>query len=385
MTRRTGGLRVLWVSNDLPPRAGGIEQFVGNLLMRVHPTTTVVVGPAREDAAGHDQRVPYEVVRADGAVLPTPGVLRLVRRVAARHDPEVVVLGATWPLGELGGALRRGPGVPVVGLSHGLEAGLCRARLGSLVRRATRHLSAVTAVSRWSRSRLQGYVPPDRLVRLSPGVDVARFHPGADRDRMRRRWDVPEDAAVLGCVSRLVARKGQDVLLRVWPRLAARHPGAWLVLVGTGPLEDRLRRRAAVLERVRVVGEVSWEDLPGAHAALDVFALPCRTRWWGLDVEGLGIVCLEAQASGVPVVVGSSGGAPETVVEGTTGTVVEGRRPAEVARAIERLLADPGLRRRQGAAGRRHVEERWTWERAAGDLRRLLAEVVDRDPGRGGR
>lgn len=385
MTRRTGGLRVLWISNDLPPRAGGIEQFVGNLLMRVHPTTTVVVGPAREDAARHDERVPYEVVRADGAVLPTPGVLRLVRRVAARHDPEVVVLGATWPLGELGGALRRGPGVPVVGLSHGLEAGLCGARLGSLVRRATRHLSAVTAVSRWSRSRLQGYVPRDRLVRLSPGVDVDRFHPGADRDRMRRRWDVPEDAAVLGCVSRLVARKGQDVLLRVWPRLAARHPGAWLVLVGTGPLEDRLRRRAAVLERVRVVGEVSWEDLPGAHAALDVFALPCRTRWWGLDVEGLGIVCLEAQASGVPVVVGSSGGAPETVVGGTTGTVVEGRRPAEVARAIERLLADPGLRRRQGAAGRRHVEERWTWDRAAEDLRRLLAEVVDRDPGRGGR
>lgn len=374
-----GALRVLWVTNDLPPRAGGIEQFVGNLLTRVHPTTTVVVGPAREDAARHDERVAYEVVRADGAVLPTPGVLGLVRRVAARHDPDVVVLGATWPLGELAGALRRRPGVPVVGLSHGLEAGLCRVRLGRLVRRASRHLSAVTAVSRWSRSRLEEHVPPGRLVRLSPGVDVTRFRPGAEGGRMRRRWGVPADAPVLGCVSRLVARKGQDVLLRIWPSLAGRHPGAWLVLVGTGPLEARLRRRATVLERVVVAGEVPWEDLPAAHAALDVFALPCRTRWWGLDVEGLGIVCLEAQASGVPVVVGSSGGAPETVVEGTTGTVVEGRRLAEVARAADRLLVDPGLRRRWGRAGRRHVEERWTWDRAAEDLRRLLARVVARD------
>lgn len=373
-----GGLRVLWLTNDLPPRAGGIEQFVANLLDRVHPSSTVVVGPGREDAAGHDARRRWRVRRAPGTVLPTPSVLRLTRRVARRHSPDVLVLGASWPLGHLGRWLARDPGVPVVALSHGLEAGMCTVGLGPLIRLATRHLDVVTTISDFTAGRLDGHLAAGRTERIPPGVDVERFRPDVDGTPVRRRLGIPSGAPLVGCVSRLVRRKGQDTLLRVWPRIAARHPQARLVLVGAGPLAERLRRTAAGLDRVVVAGGIPWEHLPAVYASLDVFAMPCRTRLAGMDVEGLGIVYLEAQAAGVPVVAGSSGGAPETVRDGITGTVVDGRDDDAVAAALDGLLAAPDRRRRWGAAGRRHVVDRWSWEAIARRFARLLAAVAGR-------
>lgn len=373
-------MRVLWVTNDLPPRAGGIEQFVGNLVDRVHPRGTVVVGPANPDAAGHDTDLVHRVVRAPGQVLPTPALLRLVRRVADEHRPDVVVLGASWPLGELAAALGRDPGVPVVALSHGLEAGLAARGLGLLLRRTTRHLAALTTISDWTEERLAPHARCP-VVRVPPGVDVERFHPDLDGAALRAAWGVPGDAPLVGCLSRLVPRKGQDRLLEAWPEVAAAHPGAWLALVGTGPLEDELRTRAARLPNVVVPGAVPWPDLPAAHAAFDVFAMPCRTRLLGTDVEGLGIVYLEAQACGVPVVAGSSGGAPETVREGVTGTVVDGDDVGALVAAIDGLLADPARRAAWGAAGRAHAVERWGWDAIAGRFAALLDDVVaGRDP-----
>ena len=373
-------MRVLWVTNDLPPRAGGIEQFVGNLVARVHPGDTVVVGPASADATAHDADLPHRVVRAPGAVLPTPAVLRLVRRVAAEHRPDVVVLGASWPLGELAAALGRAPGVPVVALSHGLEAGLAARGLGVLLRRTTRHLAALTTISDWTEDRLAPHVRCP-VVRVPPGVDVGRFHPELDGTHLRDAWGVPREAPLVGCLSRLVPRKGQDVLLDAWPEVAAAHADAWLALAGTGPLEDDLRERAARLPRVVVPGAVPWPELPAAHAAFDVFAMPCRTRLLGTDVEGLGIVYLEAQACGVPVVAGSSGGAPETVREGVTGTVVDGRDVGALVGALEGLLADPVRRAAWGDAGRAHAVERWGWDAIAARFAAILDDVVaGRDP-----
>lgn len=373
-------MRVLWVTNDLPPRAGGIEQFVGNLLDRVAPETTLVVGPKGDgEAASHDAARTWDVVRLPGAVLPTPRVLRQVRRVARRHLPDVVVLGASWPLGELAGALRRDPGVPVVALSHGLEAGLCAAGLGRLVSRATRDLAALTTISDWTETRLSPHVRAARVRRLPPGVDVGRFTPEVDGRQLRRAWGVPDDAVLIGCVSRLVRRKGQDTLLEVWPRLRRRHPSAWLALVGEGPLAGELTSRAERLgddAGIVLPGRVPWEQLPAAHAALDVFAMPCRTRQRGLDVEGLGIVYLEAQACGVPAVAGSSGGAPEAVRDGETGSVVDGRDPDALLAVLDAWIADPDARRRAGRAGRAWVERSWSWERIAADLEALLREVV---------
>lgn len=373
-------MRVLWVTNDLPPRAGGIEQFVANLLDRVHPDTTTVIGPAAGlDAPLHDQAQRYATVRLPGAVVPTPRVARTVVEVARTHRPEVVVLGASWPLGELAPAVTRALGVPVVALSHGLEAGVAQAGGGPLIARATRGLAALTTISDWCESRLRPHVRAARLVRLPPGVDVDRFRPGVDGRPQRRAWGVPPDVPLVGCVSRLVPRKGQDVLLAAWPQVRERHPDAWLAVIGDGPDASRLaRRRAALGEPNGVVlpGGVGSEQLPASHAALDVFAMPCRTRWAGLDVEGLGIVYLEAQAAGVPTVAGRSGGAPEAVRDGVSGTVVDGRDPGAVARAVSGWLASPQARRDAGMAGRRHVEQRWSWEAIADRFARLLEEVV---------
>ncbi len=371
--------RILWVTNDLPPRAGGIQQFVGNLLDRVHPATTLVVGPGDREAAAHDVQQPYRTVRLPGAVVPTPAVRRRVLATGRAHRPDVVVLGASWPLGELAPALRRHLGAPVVALSHGLEAGLVRVGLGRLVRRATRDLAAVTTISDFTAAQLGPHLGADQVVRVPPGVDLERFTPAVDGTGRRAVWGVPLDAPVVGCISRLVPRKGQDALLAVWPRLRARHPDAWLVLVGEGPGQRRLAQDVARLgpgAQVVLAGRAAWEDLPACYAALDVFAMPCRTRWGGLDVEGLGIVYLEAQACGVPAVAGRSGGAPETVREGVSGSVVDGRDREALLTALDGWLADPAARERAGREGRRWVEERWGWEAIAERFQHLLDEVA---------
>jgi len=374
-------MRALWVTNDLPPRSGGIEVFVGSLLERVHPTSTVVLGPAGDGAAAaHDAGQPYRTVRASGGVQPTPTIRRRAIGLARQHDVEVVVLGAMWPLGELAPALHEQLGVPVVALSHGLEAGLVRVGGGKLVRRATRGLAAVTTISDWSEQRLQPHVGAERIVRIAPGVDAQRFRvdPSVGHG-WRRRWGIPADAPVVGCVSRLVPRKGQDTLVRCWPEIRRRHPDAWLVLAGEGPLQTRIERQVGRIDgrsQVVLAGRAGDADLPGVYAAMDVFAMPCRDRWAGLDVEGLGIVYLEAQAAGLPVVAGRSGGAPETVLDGTTGTVVDGRDRAAVIAAIDRWLDDPVARQQAGHAGRRWVARRWSWTRAAERFTRLLDAVV---------
>jgi phosphatidyl-myo-inositol dimannoside synthase len=376
--------RVLWLTNDLPPRAGGIQQFVANLLDRVHPDGTVVVGPGGQPgAAAHDAAQPYRTVRLPGAALPTPAVRRRLLEVGREHRPDVLVFGASWPLGELALRLHRELGVPIVALSHGLEAGLVRVGLGRLVGRATRGLAALTTISDFTAAQLQRHVRAGTVRRIPPGVDLARFTPQVDGTAMRAAWGVPRKAPLVGCISRLVARKGQDVLLAAWPAVRARHPDAWLVLVGEGPAGRRLERRIAALgpqAQVVLAGRAAWEDLPACYAALDVFAMPCRTRWAGLDVEGLGIVYLEAQACGVPVVAGRSGGAPETVRDGVTGSVVDGRDPREVAAALDRWLAAADDRAAAGRAGRAWVEERWGWDAIAGRFAALLDEVVAAPP-----
>jgi phosphatidyl-myo-inositol dimannoside synthase len=372
-------VRVLWLTNDLPPRAGGIEQFLANLLVRVHPDTTLVVGPAQEGAAAHDAAQPYRTVRVPGRVLPTPATGRLAVAAGRTHRPDVVVLGASWPLGELAPRLRDDLGVPVVALSHGLEAGLSSVGLGRLVRRATQGLAALTTISDWTEERLRPHVRAGRIVRIPPGVDVDRFTPQVDGSGQRRRWGVPPDAPVVGCVSRLVPRKGQDALVEAWPAIRAHHPDAWLVLVGEGPSRDRLAAAVEALgpdAQVVLAGRAAWEDLPACFAALDVFAMPCRTRLAGTDVEGLGIVYLEAAACGVPTVAGRSGGAPEAVLDGVTGTVVDGRDGDALVDAVDRWLADPEARRRAGDEGRRWVERRWSWDAIAGSFATLLDEAV---------
>ncbi|WP_222193483.1 glycosyltransferase family 4 protein [Modestobacter italicus] len=370
--------RTLVVTNDFPPRQGGIQTFVAALLATRPPGSLVVFASDHPGAAEHDARLPYPVVRAGTSMLlPTPAATRTAVGLAREHGCDTVFFGAAAPLGLMAPALRRAGVQRLVGATHGHETGwvaLPGAR--QVVQRIAGGLDVVTYISDYTRDRLApALAARTQLVQLSPGVDVDRFTPDADGTAVRARYGL-DDAPVVVCVSRLVPRKGQDVLVEGWSQVLARHPRARLLLVGGGPLESALRRAVAargLTGSVVLTGGVPAAELPGYYAAGDVFAMPCRTRRGGLDVEGLGMVFLEAAACGRPVVAGTSGGAPETVREGVTGHVVDPRSPAEVARVVADLLDDPARCRAMGAAGRTWVEERWSWTTIA----QTFAELLD--------
>jgi phosphatidylinositol alpha-1,6-mannosyltransferase len=369
--------RTLVVTNDFPPRQGGIQTFVAALLERRPPDSVVVLASDSPGSAGYDAGLPYPVVRRPtGMLLPTRATARAAVELARTHGCDSAFFGAAAPLGLLAPTLRSAGVRHLVGATHGHETGWV-ALPGSrqLMQRIAGGLDVLTYISEYTRDRLEPALGGrTRLAQLSPGVDVDRFTPDADGAAVRRAHGLAE-APVVVCVSRLVARKGQDVLVAGWPRVLARHPGAKLLLVGGGPAEKSLRRAVAerrLADSVVFTGPVGAADLPAHYAAGDVFAMPCRTRRGGLDVEGLGMVFLEAAACGLPVVAGTSGGAPEAVREGVTGHVVEPRSAEAVAGTIGDLLADPDRACAMGKAGRSWVEERWSWTRIAATFADLL-------------
>jgi phosphatidylinositol alpha-1,6-mannosyltransferase len=369
--------RTLVVTNDFPPRQGGIQTFVAALLERRPPDSLIVLASDHPGSAAHDASLPYPVVRRPTSVLlPTPGVARQAADLARRYGCDNGFFGAAAPLGLLAPALRSAGVRHLVGATHGHETGWV-ALPGSrqVMQRIAGDLDVLTCISEYTRGRLAPALGArTRLAQLSPGVDVDVFTPSADGAAVRRRHGLG-DAPVVVCVSRLVARKGQDVLVAGWPRVLERHPHARLLLVGGGPAEASLRRAVAAggLERsVVLTGPVAAPELPAYYAAGNVFAMPCRTRRGGLDVEGLGMVFLEAAACGRPVVAGTSGGAPEAVQDGVTGHVVEPRSAETVARTIGDLLEDPARAHAMGAAGRAWVEQRWSWTTIAKTFDQLL-------------
>jgi phosphatidylinositol alpha-1,6-mannosyltransferase len=369
--------RTLVVTNDFPPRQGGIQTFVAALLARRPPDSLVVLASDSPGSAEHDAELPYPVVRRPtGMLLPTRATARVAVDLAHRYGCDSTFFGAAAPLGLLAPALRDAGVRHLVGATHGHETGWV-ALPGSrqLMQRIASRLDVLTYITEFTRARLAPALDGrTRLAQLSPGVDVERFTPAADGAAIRRRHGLGE-APVVVCVSRLVARKGQDVLVEGWPQVLARHPSARLLLVGGGPDETALRRAVAARglgESVVLTGAVDAAELPAHYAAGDVFAMPCRTRRGGLDVEGLGMVFLEAAACGRPVVAGTSGGAPEAVQEGVTGHVVDPRSATAVATTLADLLDDPDRARAMGAAGRAWVEQSWSWSTIAATFAGLL-------------
>ncbi|TQN32016.1 phosphatidylinositol alpha-1,6-mannosyltransferase [Haloactinospora alba] len=375
----------LIVTNDFPPRTGGIQEFVHELALRRPPGSVVVycstpTSATRGDPRVHDTGEPFPVIRENTSVLlPTPRVLRRAQRIASLEGCDSVLFGAAAPLGLLAGGLRRSGVERVVALTHGHEAGwslLPGAR--QALRRIADECDTVTYLGEYTRRRLARAVSPDaaaRMRQLAPGVDTDRFHPRSGGERIRQRHGLT-GRRVAVCISRLVARKGQDTLIRAWPRVRAEIPDAALLIVGDGPYRARLRslaRELGVQDCVHFAGTASHQELPAYYAAGDVFAMPCRSRNGGLDIEGLGMVYLEASASGLPVVAGNSGGAPDAVLDGETGRVVDGDRPGPTARALVRLLGDPETADGMGERGRAWVEREWSWEATA----RRLADLLD--------
>ena len=373
--------RTLLITNDYPPRPGGIQSYLETYLAHLDPDeVTVLASTFRGDeSTEYDLAHPYRVDRVPTSMLlPTPELVGRARRLAEEVDAHTIWFGAAAPLAVMAPALRGGPVRRIVASTHGHEVGwsmLPGAR--QVLRVIGESTDAVTYVSRYTRDRFAAALGPGaRLVHQPGGVDTERFRPDPlRRAAIRRRYGV-EDRHVVVCLSRLVPRKGQDVLVSAMPRILRGDPQAVLVLVGGGPYRGHLERLAArhgVGDRVVFTGRVPAEEIVDHHRMADVFAMPCRTRGGGLDVEGLGIVYLEASACGVPVIAGRSGGAPETVDPGRSGLVIDGRRVDEVADAVLEVLLDGRRAAAMGARGRSWVLENWRWSELARGMRQVLS------------
>jgi phosphatidyl-myo-inositol dimannoside synthase len=372
--------RVLLVTNDFPPRVGGIQRTLEALVKELPPERVSVLAPGDDGAAAFDAAVPYRVLRQPERFLwPTPDVAGRVHAAVTETASDVVLFGATSPLALLGPGLAR-RGTPYLAAAHGFEFWLSLAPgTHTLMRRATSHASRVPVmcsefIARRVRTAVPHHVPVSVLY---PGADLEAFRPDLVTADLRERHGV-DDRPLVVCVSRLVARKGQDVLIRGMRRLRAQVPEAALLIVGDGPYRPTLEALAADAPPASVVlvGQVSESDLPRYYAAADVFAMPCRDRLGGLEVEGWGNVFIEAAACARPVVVGDSGGAPESLVDGRTGLLVDGTDVDGVADAVGSLLTDPARARAMGAAGRARVERDHAWPQIAERLAAWLRDAA---------
>jgi phosphatidyl-myo-inositol dimannoside synthase len=403
--------RTLIVTNDFPPRQGGIQSFVHELALRLDPDKLTVYAPRWEGDAAFDAAQAFEVVRhPTSLMIGGPGVRRRAAELARSRRAEVVIFGASAPLGLITPVLRAAGVKRAIAITHGHEAGwaaLPGAR--QLLRRIGDETDVMTYLGEYFRARVAGALRPAaaaRMARLHPGVDAGVFRPDSDGRRVVRERYGLAGRPVVVCVSRIVARKGQDTLVRAWPSVLAQVPDAALLIVGGGKhaaavrkMSGRLRlatwpppdgaapgaadgaapgtapaRETAAGARPAVyfTGPVPQGELLAHYAAGDVFAMPCRTRRAGLDVEGLGIVYLEASAVGLPVVGGDSGGAPDAILEGETGYVVGGRDVQALADRLTALLLDPAHARAMGEKGRAWVERDWNWDLIASRLRALI-------------
>ncbi len=353
-------MRLLVVTNDYPPRPGGIQQYLGSLVA-AYPHPVRVLAPRDPDADPHAVGVARGPHRF---MWPTPRVARWVEREARAFDPDAVLFGAPYPLPWMGPWLRKRIGRPYAVLGHGAEIMIPAAIPGlrQFFARSWKAADVLVANARFAAGKLEAVTAKPVTV-VGAGVDVEAFTPAAEPPR--------NHPPVVGCVSRFVPRKGQHRLLAAVAEVRRRGTDAQVLLVGTGRRETALRRLA---ERLAVpcrfeVG-VPWVGLPDAYRAMDVFCAPVKSRWGGLEAEGLGLVFLEAAACGLPVIAGDSGGAPETVDPGRTGFVAHSG--GDLVEGLELLLGDPVRARAMGAAGRERVVAEFTWERTAD---RLLAAL----------
>ncbi|MDQ3573718.1 MAG: glycosyltransferase family 4 protein [Actinomycetota bacterium] len=371
----------LLVTNDFPPKVGGIQSYLWELWRRLPPDQVTVLTTAHPQSSSFDADQGFRIVRSrQRLLLPTPQLLRQVRELADEVDAGVVLFDPALPLGMLGPRLDR----PYAVILHGAEVTVPARLPGSSralawIIRGARHIIAASGYAQSEGRRLMGdAMPPTTLV--PPGVDPERFRPLSPKQRDKARVDLglDPDGCVVVSVSRLVPRKGMDALIGAAAHLAPAHPDVTVAIAGSGRDRARLERMVTRLEApVRLLGAVPDDQLPALYGCGDVFAMVCRERWGGLDQEGFGIVFLEAAACGVVQVAGASGGAGDAVVDGETGLMVaEPGKPERVAAALDRLLGDPALRRRMGESARQRAETEFSYDVLAPRLERALADIT---------
>lgn len=370
------------VTNDFPPKVGGIQSYLWELWRRLPPDRFAVLTTPYSGDAAFDAAQPFRVERSRQRVLfPTRAVARHVDELVDQTKASLAVLDPALPLGHVGRRLA----VPYAVVVHGAEVSVPGRLPGShaLLRRVLTGAVHIVAAGHWVAAQAENVAGRTLATTVvSPGVDVDRFRPldSEQRAAARASFGLPVDGHVVVSVSRLVPRKGMDTLIEAAALLAPDHPDLVVAVAGGGRERnrlDRLVRRSGA--PVRLLGRVDDEQLPALFGCADVFAMLCRNRWAGLEQEGFGIVFLEAAACGVAQVAGDSGGAGEAVVDGETGFVV--RRPQDAAAAaqvIGRLLGDAELRRSQGHSARARAEHEYAYEVLAARLDEALSAVETR-------
>ena len=376
----------LFVTNDFGPRAGGIETFIIGLIERLPKDSVVVYTSAQDNSEKYDEswleNFGVRVIRDRTKILlPTPRVARAVSKVAREYRTQSACFGAAAPLGLLAPTLRRAGVKRIISLTHGHEVWWAKVFPFSLaIRRIGSQIDCLTYLGEFTRNAISRALTPRarlKMVRIAPGIDIGHFAPliaGSPPETLRRDMGL-ENKRLIVSVGRLVHRKGQDRLIESLAIVRKEISNAHLLLVGEGPYRGKLEEIAAkegLSDAVTFIGRVQLEQLPQYIRCGDLFAMPSRSRFRGLEVEGLGIVYLEASACGIPVIAGKSGGAPDVVQDGITGLVVDGTQNYEISRAIVRILRDPQLAHRMGAAGRAWIVDEWSWEKWSAEFQKLL-------------
>ena len=365
--------KILCITNDFGTRAGGIETFVMGLIERAPQGSIIVYTSAQGDTTSYDQAwlrdFGVEVIRDRSKILlPTPRVIQSVKKVIARDSIKQVFFGAVAPLAVMARSLRRKGVVNIVALTHGHEVWWAKlwpfSSAISSIGNSVDHLTYLGEFTKSEIAKALSTKAKSRLVKIAPGIDTDHFAPDSGSIQLRRELGLI-DKKVIVSVGRLVHRKGQDFLIQSLPAILEKHPTAHILMVGEGPYRKDLTKMVEKLklsQSVTFIGRIQYKDLPRYICAGDIFAMPSRSRLAGLEVEGLGIVYLEASSCALPVVSGRSGGAPDAVEEGITGFSVDGTSTAEISSAIIKLLDDPVKAKAMGAAGRSWIIEKWRWE-----------------------
>jgi len=365
--------KTLCITNDFGPRAGGIETFVVGLIQRMPKNSVIVYTASQAGSEAFDamwlRDYGVEVIRDSSKVLlPSFRVGRNVRKLVRYRNIKSAFFGAAAPLALLAPGLRTAGVKRIVALTHGHEVWWSRLwPFSTAIARIGRAVDSLTYLGDFTRGEIAKALDHEsvaKLVRIAPGIDTEHFTPRTDAHALRESLGLGNKKVIVS-VGRLVHRKGQDVLIEAMPEIITSITDAHLLLIGEGPYKKELEKRIKNLglaNRVTFVGRVQYADLPRYICVGDVFAMPSRSRLAGLEVEGLGIVYLEASACGLPVIGGISGGAPDAVLQGETGYSVDGRSAHEVAEALVRVLADKELAQRLGARGRQWVIEQWQWQ-----------------------
>ena len=373
----------LFVTNDFGPRAGGIETFVHGLIERLPRGSVVVYTSAQPDSEKFDAKwltdFGVEVIRDRSKILlPTPRVIKACQKLVKSRNLTRVAFGAAAPLGIMARAMRSAGAEKIVALTHGHEVWWAKVPPFSFaIKFMSQSIDAITYLGDYTRSEISKAISKNdvgKLVQIAPGIDVDHFVP-TDSSELRAQLGLADKAVIIS-VGRLVHRKGQDKLISALPAIRAAVPNVHLVLVGVGPHQKFLENLVAklnVADCVTFIGRINYSELPKYICVGDIFAMPSRSRFFGLEVEGLGIVYLEASACGLPVVGGKSGGAPDAVLVGETGVVVDGTNSSEIAEACIDLLNNPELCALMGATGRTWIIENWRWEIWATKYAELLA------------